>query len=82
MTEHPYVSPQHSQNEDYTSQRLYGGLTKRELFAAMSMQGLIAATYSDDKNPPELYASRALHSAIAAIAVSLADALINRLGDK
>lgn len=54
-----------------------GGLTKRELFAAMAMQGMCAGQYwggNVDKKPE-------LHKPIAEIAVLMADALLAELAE-
>lgn len=52
-----------------TSHELYGGLTKRELFAAMAMQGILART-------------EATKSGICRDAVRLADALLAELSEE
>lgn len=49
---------------------LEGGLTKREYFAAMAMQGLIANCYYNTGITDEAHVEKA---------VSLADALLNQL---
>lgn len=52
------------------------GLTKREYFAAMAMQGMLANSYSDGVTQP---LSSANNIQIAEMAVSQADALIAEL---
>jgi hypothetical protein len=52
------------------------GLTKREYFAAMAMQGLLANSYSNGYSQPY---SEASHSQLAELAVGQAEALINEL---
>jgi hypothetical protein len=51
------------------------GLTKRELFAAMAMQGLLAGSIVVEQDTPELTAT------IARTAVASADALLAALKD-
>jgi hypothetical protein len=52
-----------------TSHELYGGLTKRELFAAMALQGILARTEATKRGP-------------CRDAVSLADALLAELAEE
>lgn len=52
------------------------GLTKREYFAAMALQGLLSNSYNDGATQP---LSTASHDQIAQMAVSSADALIAEL---
>lgn len=52
------------------------GLTKREYFAAVAMQGLLANSYNDGFNKPLSHAS---NEEIAVMSVGQADALIKEL---
>jgi len=54
------------------NQQVYIGLTKREQFAAMAMQGLLAAMTSTD-------ASRIIARNIASNSIEIADALLEGL---
>lgn len=56
---------------DMTGEVACGGLSKREYFAALAMQGFCAAGYGDFKNDHEVY--------IAELSVRQADALLNEL---
>ncbi len=57
----------------YKNGIISGGLTKRELFAAMAMQGLAGADITSDKN---------WHDRVAECAVLQAEALIKALEAK
>lgn len=67
----------HSFNDAEGYQGNFSGLTKREYFAAMAMQGLLASDYV--KNG--LYASHETFPAVHKIAVRVADDLIEALND-
>ncbi len=54
----------------------FQGLTKRELFAAMAMQGLLVSNYSKDKNYADAYFSNGFSQAIAKDSLTLADSLL------
>ena len=57
-----------------------GGLTKREYFAAMAMQGLLAnARIAENMGKYEDQISQAKQVVIAKMAITNADALINEL---
>lgn len=55
------------------------GLTKREYFAAMAMQGLLANSYNDGVYQP---LSTASHDQIANMAVRLSDSFIVALNEE
>lgn len=55
--------------DGFVQTAVYGGTTKRELFAAMAMQGMLANSDGGDRH----------QSTIAAYAVSHADALLSAL---
>jgi hypothetical protein len=63
-----------------TSAEIYGGLTKRELFAAMAMQGMLGQPDDVDDEWPEGVATfeEILHHQ-SNVAVQYADALIKEL---
>lgn len=60
-------------NDSVTEFMGANGLTKREYFAAMAMQGMLSNSYNDGASQP---LSTASHDQIAQMAVSIADALI------
>lgn len=62
----------------YTN-KVEGGLTKRELFAAMAMQGLCANSFDGHCNQP---IATATYAQLADMAVDHADALLDRLERK
>ena len=62
--------------QDHSGSLPVGGLTKREYFAALAMQGLLANSYSNGVNQPT---SEASFSQLAGLAVNQADALIVEL---
>lgn len=62
--------------DDMGSCILAGGLTKREYFAAMAMQGLLANSFDDGVSQP---ASTLSGEQLAVIAVDQADRLIEAL---
>ena len=61
----PMISTQTSPNE-------YRGLTKREYFAGLAMQGLLASERPDFKSTKKMCAESA---------VEMADMLLNQLGE-
>jgi hypothetical protein len=66
---------------------MYIGLTKRELFSAMAMQGWVSTLLNDDvcltKADPDYYrVSREHFAAVAEWAVGYADALIGALKEE
>ena len=77
MTDHVFPQPPFFMNTRGEmlphENRPHGGLTRRELFAAMAMQGLLAMPSDIDIEPgagswPEAYAKHALQAADALIA--------------
>lgn len=68
----------HSFNHTEHSEGNRNGLTKREYFAAMAMQGYIAG-YSDVSKAHSTYIPSSDYECISAYSVELADALINAL---
>lgn len=54
-----------------------GGLTKRELFAAMAMQGLMANRVGYANS--DIAAAGSLEAAVASDAITMADALLRKL---
>jgi hypothetical protein len=69
---------------------LDGGLTKREYFAGLAMQGLLAAVYSDKEMLKEFTHYKTQHGAVKYVtgreaisinALSYADALLKALED-
>lgn len=75
-----------SDNEKFSGVETKWGLTKRELFAAMAMQGLLSAIYSDKKMLDEFTKDGMVYrngrDAVSENAVSYADALITELEKK
>ena len=59
----------------------WGGLTKRELFAAMAMQGLLhgAVGFIGNSKDPSAYAHGPCNADVAERSVSMADALLDAL---
>ncbi|MGZ3686652.1 MAG: hypothetical protein ACXWPM_00715 [Bdellovibrionota bacterium] len=58
-----------SKKDDYVAAWVpMGGLTKRELFAAMAMQGIVTNDHVDGVGDPERHAKLAVHHADALLA--------------
>lgn len=66
---------------DYTKKHTYEnvGLSKREYFAALSMQGILSAIYSDKNMLNDFLGNETGRDAVSRNAVSYADALIEEL---
>lgn len=67
-----------AEKKDYETAAALAGLTKRELFAAMAMQGLVTATFNYKRE----WTGQMTPAWIAEEAVNVADALIQELDKK
>lgn len=72
----PYSRDEHS-GDSPENHFAFWGLTKREYFAAMAMQGILSASHSDAESSAGFYSPQDKN--IAIMSVQYADALINEL---